>query len=684
MNHHLLHKTKKHNYIKKKTRKYGKKCSGKKLSKRKRYTRKMLHKGGVKFSSGATPVQASFLNDFFPDEKEVNNYEKLGIHFKFPYNVTFDNKGTFMGADFRYYVPKSALLSSKKYKNLSLDEYSEIAGKQPTDLIQHRKNMITYFNAITRLFDALNDENGLLGCDKNIKDVHIIYNKYPNPDPRPSDIPNTLYQTSLMEISEDDLNRLLNNPDTSTVQKKDIKREIDRRNGYEVNSEYSPIIKLLNSNFWDFDRELRGRCIIYKRKLNGENITITCGHDGFYLACFPLEATVAGKLEHVGFTIQSQQSCQYVKIRFIILMICIMFDMNQVSREIQTDWFENIKNAEEVFISNAVALSSIQDETLETLQEKHQEVFQNYLKFMISIITDLFEKHPQLKNYMILEIDLYYLLITMEPRSFFQEYSLVHLGHKFNDKIQGLGLDLIISFVQLDNTNKFENNKFSEEDTQIINRLFDFKSPDSITKYLKNGVTTNIEVNENNELVLRQYVLFGMVIAQLPGYSNERLVLAIILDEKTVNITNSTYVSLSKFRWVFNTETQHKIYGSIGPMSVEKLFPYFRSIIPIDQLNPEQFNVKYDRAVLLYTGYVKNSLSMGPSLVRSVQNMFQKKEVPMTLQVANYIPVASTPVRIAYGRPNPRYPQAMLVSNTTQAVVDSSNTPNNEEEHVEV
>ena len=573
------------------------------------------------FSSGTTTAQAAFLDAFFPDE---NNLNQVPPNVRFPYNITFDDTGTFMGADMRYYVPKGALLSSGTYKNLSLDEYSEFAKKQPTELIQHRKNMITYFNAIIRLFDASNDATGLLGCNENIADTHNRYN-YPNPEPRPSNIPpTTLYQKSLTTLSIADLNRLLNSAGTGTIQKKDIKQEIYRRSGDELNSEYSPIIQLLNSNFWDFDREIRGRCITYKRKLNGEKITITCGHDGFYQACFSLKATIAGELKQIGFLSMSQQACQYVKIRFIILMICIMFDMNQVSPEIQNDWFTGIKHAEEVFISNAVALSAARyddtDETQESLQERHLQFFQNYLQLMVSSVSKLFDSHPQLQNYRILEIDLYYLLMTIEPRSFFQEYFLTYLRTEFESNTPPV-LDLVISSVQLN-----DDTKFSEKDTQIINRLFDLKPPDSITNYLENSVTTNIEVNENNELVLRQYILFGIVMA-LPGSrNNEREVVAIILDEKTVNITRNTYVALSKLRWVFNTETQKKIYRSVGPVFVEKLFPYFESIIPIDQLNPQQLNTHYNRAVLLYPGSVHralSSLTVGPG--RVISNIFGKK-----------------------------------------------------------
>jgi hypothetical protein len=668
----LLHKTKKYNHIKKKTRKYGKKSSAKKLlSKRKRNTRKILRKkGGVKFSSGTTSAQAAFLDSFFPDENELAD---IPDSVKFPYNITFDDNGTFMGADMRYYVPRGAFLSSSKYKNLSIDDYSAFAIKEPTELIKYRGNMITYFNAITRLLDASNDANGLLGCDQNIMDASVRYKSYPEPEPRPK--LTSLYQQSLSKLSISDLNRLLNSDGTGPNQKINIREEIDRRNDIELNSKYSPIIKLLNSSFWDFDREVSGRCIDYKRKLNGEKINITCAYDGFYKACFSLKATIARQEQQLGFLILSQQACQYVKIRFIILMICIMFDMNQVSPEIQNDWFTEIKHAEDIFVSNAIALSSnnyADDTTIESLQEMHVKFFVNYLELMITAISKLFDANPQLQNCQIPEIDLYYLLITTEPRSFFQEYSLVYLQKKFASLIP-YNLDLLISFNQIDSKKSF-----TEKDTEIINRLFDFKPPDSITKYLENNVTTNIEVNEENELVLRQYVFFGLNLV-LPGNSSEdRDTIAIILDEKTLNITRNTYVSLSKLRWTFNTETREKIYRKLNPDSVKNLFPYFDSIIPIDQLNPEQLNTRYNRAVLLYPSGVHRALSSLTVAPRFISNVFGRKYKPTNVPLATNVPVAEN-IFLGHGvLPSPlRVAEAKLVSSTDQATVSSTNNSMN-------
>jgi hypothetical protein len=533
--------------------------------------------------------------------------------------------------------------------------------------------MITYFNAITRLLDASNDANGLLGCDQNIMDASVRYKSYPEPEPRPK--LTSLYQQSLSKLSISDLNRLLNNAETFPNEKINIREEIDRRNDIELNSKYSPIIKLLNSSFWDFDREVSGRCIDYKRKLNGEKINITSAYDGFYKACFSLKATIARQEQQLGFLILSQQSCQYVKIRFIILMICIMFDMNQVSPEIQNDWFTEIKHAEDIFVSNAIALSSnnyADDTTIESLQERHVKFFVNYLELMITAISKLFDANPQLQNCQIPEIDLYYLLIMTEPRSFFLEYSLVYLQKKFASLIP-YNLDLLISFNQIDSKKSF-----TEKDTEIINRLFDFKPPDSITKYLENGVTTNIEVNEENELVLRQYVFFGLNLV-LPGNSSEdRDTIAIILDEKTLNITRNTYVSLSKLRWTFNTETREKIYRKLNPDSVKNLFPYFDSIIPIDQLNPEQLNTRYNRAVLLYPSGVHRALSSLTVAPRFISNMFGRKYKPTNVPLATNVPVAENILLGPGVVPSPsRIAPAQLVSSTDQATVSTRNSSMN-------
>jgi hypothetical protein len=671
----LLHKTKKYNHIKKKTRKYGKKSSAKKLlSKRKRNTRKILRKkGGVKFSSGTTSAQAAFLDSFFPDENELAD---IPDSVKFPYNITFDDNGTFMGADMRYYVPRGAFLSSSKYKNLSIDDYSAFIKKKPTELIKYRGNMITYFNAITRLLDASNDANGLLGCDQNITDVSVRYNSYPEPEPRPSSTePTSLYQQSLSKLSISDLNRLLNNAGTGPNQKINIREEIDRRNDIELNSKYSPIIKLLNSSFKELDREVGSHCMDYKRKLNGEKINITCAYDGFYKACFSLKATIAGQEQQLGFEIKSHQSCQYVKIRFIILMICIMFDMNQVSPEIQNDWFTEIKHAEDIFVSNAIALSSnnyADDTTIESLQERHVKFFVNYLELMITAISKLFDANPQLQNCQIPEIDLYYLLIMTEFRSFFHEYSMVYLQKKFASLIPS-NLELIVSF-NLINSNK----SFTEKDTEIINRLFDFKPPDSITKYLENNITTNIEVNEENELVLRQYMFIRFNLL-LPGNSSEDLdTIAIILDEKTVNITRNTCVSLSKLRWTFNTETREKIYRKLNPDSVKNLFPYFDSIIPIDQLNPEQLNTRYNRAVLLYPSDFHSTLSSFTVAPRFISNVFGRKYKPTNVPLATNVPVAENILLGPGVVPSPsRVAQAQLASSTDQATVSSTNNSMN-------
>jgi hypothetical protein len=687
----LLHKTKKYNHIKKKTRKYGKKSSAKKLlSKRKRNTRKILRKkGGVKFSSGTTSAQAAFLDSFFPDENELAD---IPDSVKFPYNITFDDNGTFMGADMRYYVPRGAFLSSSKYKNLSIDDYSAFITKKPTELIKYRGNMITYFNAITRLLDASNDANGLLGCDQNIKDVSFRYDSYPEPEPRPK--LTSLYQQSLSTLSISDLNLLLNNSGTGLSQKINIREEIDRRNDIELNSKYSPIIKLLISSFKAFDREVALHCMDYKRKLNGEKINITCPYDGFYKACFSLKATIAGQEQQLGFEIQSHQACQYVKIRFIILMICIMFDMNQVSPEIQNDWFTEIKHVEDIFVSNVIPLSSNNyddddDTTIESLRERHVQFFVNYLQLMITAISKLFDANPQLQNCQIPEIDLYYLLIMTEPTSVFLQYTHVYLREKFDSLIPS-DVELVISFNLINSGKSFSNKSFTEKDTEIINRLFDFKPPDSFTKYLENTITTNIEVNEENELVLRQYMFNGFNLF-LPGNSSEnRDPIAIILDEITLNITRNTCVILSKLRWIFNTETREKIYRKLNPDLVKNLFPYFDSIIPIDQLNPEQLNTRYNRAVLLYPSDFHSKLSsVTVAPTRFISNMFGRKYKPTNVPLATNVPVAEN-IFSGHGvLPSPlRVARAQLASSTDQATVsttnNSMNSSQNENDVVEV
>jgi hypothetical protein len=351
-----------------------------------------------------------------------------------------------------------------------------------------------------------------------------------------------------------------------------------------------------------------------------------------------------------------------------------MFDMNQVSPEIQNVWFTEIKHAEDIFVSNAIALSYADDTTIESLREMHVQFFVNYLELMITAISKLFDANPQLQNFRILEIDLYYLLMTIEPRSFFQEYSLIYLQqNKFASLIPD-NVDLVISFNQIDSKNSF-----TEKDTEIINRLFDFKPPDSITKYLENGVTTNIEVNEENELVLRQYVFFGLNLV-LPGYSSEDLdTIAIILDEKTVNITRNTYVTLSKLRWTFNTETREKIYRNLNPDLVKNLFPYFDSIIPIDQLNPEQLNTRYNRAVLLYPSGVHSALSsLAVAPTRFISNVFGRKYKPTNVPLATNVPIAESILLGPGVVPSPsRVARAQLASSTDEATASTRNSSMN-------
>jgi hypothetical protein len=561
--HQSKHKTTRRNKIRKIRRQTSK-------SHRKKHTR--TRKGGAKYSFGGTLTQKQFLDSFFPNETDV---AKMSSSIKYPYNVSFDDRGAFLGADFRYYLPKGAYLSSN-YKNLTIDDYGVIAKKPAGELLLHRENLITYFTAITRLIDAQNNNHGLLGCNRDIYDSHERYEYYPAP------------------------------PSSNGA-----KREA------ELNSIYSPLIKMLNSNLWDFDREIRGRCITYTR-LNGKTVVINCGEDGFFVACFSLNVND----KQIGFVNMSQEACQYVKIRFIILMICIMFDMNRVSPGIQEEWFAKIKEAEDLFISNITYLISdrkgLEMGENEMIQ-KHREFYNNYLEFMIGCIDDLFLNNAELQSYNIREIDLYYLLITIEPRSFFQEYALIYLQNNFQDIIVGAGIndDTIISFNQIQDMSQYT---FNEAETVVINRLFDLKGRDTIVNYIENGVTTNIQV-ENGELVIRQYILFGMFI-KLPGDEDERIYLGFILEEKTVNITRNTYVSLCKFRWVLTSENRRRMMEIFGEDGLLALFPYFNSIIPIDELSRQRndilLNPGYNRTVLLYPSGIHATLSSGLVPIRNM------------------------------------------------------------------
>lgn len=174
--------------------------------------------------------------------------------------------------------------------------------------------------------------------------------------------------------------------------------------------------------------------------------------------------------------------------------------------------------------------------------------------------------------------------------------------------------------------------KIEGEYEKQINELFNLKK-ESITDYIKNGVTTVVTTNENKEIIVVQKIIFGLYLripedTPLPklGYLNisklppdektskttqplkNKLLLAIFIDEKTVNITKNYILDFAKFRWVIRKEDKEMAIRAFeGMENILKVFPFFNKVTPIDE-ETNRTSTSYNNAVIMYPGLLKRML----------------------------------------------------------------------------
>ena len=589
-----------------------------KAKKTRKHKRNQSHpkkqKGGVKYSAGGNEAQNQLLDFLFPKEEE----KKKSTDIKFPYNASFNN-GSLLGVDFRFYLPKAAKTKSKY--DYSIDDYMKIirlAKDIPRDdprynqlrdyvkrIIERdpKTHKISYFNAIDLILKG-DPELGELKCE---------------------------------------------------TKKRDDKDYGEIKEGKEL-------FTALNIDFFDFEREANVRYLNYVFSIsesasdpnsNFESkvkyFIISSNTSDFFKAVYytaNLLPDTQSPKQNIGINlVGDEESCQYVKSCFLILLFCLLVDNLQKSITLENEKvriFNGITRERNDFVEKIKTLlkDSNQDPTpedQEAKKKKHREYFHDYIKNVDEIIKSfsLFRsENAQVKFPEIAEKDLYYLLVTNDSYSNLNAIIAKYATPNFLQLIEKYDLPFELVMTQeLMGKENIKSEKIEGEYEKQINELFNLKR-ESITDYIKNGVTTVITTNENKEIIVVQKIIFGLYL-RIPeetplaplGYLNRRLsnqenkenpenqenpkknklLLAIFIDEKTINITKNYILDFAKFRWVLRKEDKEMAIRAFkGMENILKVFPFFNKVTPIEEETREsRTSTSYNNAVIMYPGLFK-------------------------------------------------------------------------------
>ena len=599
-----------------------------KAKKTRKYKRNQSHpkkqKGGVKYSAGGNKEQNQLLDFIFPKEEE----KKKSTDIKFPYNASFNN-GSLLGVDLRFYLPKAAKTESKY--NYSIDDYMKIIRvakdipyddpryNQLRDYVKRiierdpKTHKISYFNAIDLILKG-DPELGELKCetkkrdDKDygeIKEGKELFRAL-----------NIDFFDFEREANVRYLNYVFSISDTSDTNSDPSDTASDTAS--DPNSNFESKIKyfIISSNTSDFFKAVYYTANLLPEESQKQNIGINLTGD--------------------------EESCQYVKSCFLILLFCLLVDNLQKSTTLENEKvhiFNGITRERNDFVEKIKTLlkDSNQDPTpedLEAKKKKHREYFHEYIKNVDEIIKKfspfLSDNNAQVKFPEIAEKDLYYLLVTNDSYSNLNAIIAKYATPNFLQLIEKYDLPFELVMTQeLMGKENIKTDKIEGEYEKQINELFNLKK-ESIIDYIKNGVTTVVTMNENKEIIVVQKIIFGLYLRipeeePLPklGYLNissklsadqtssnlqppkNKLLLAIHVDEKTINITKNYILDFTKFRFVLKKEDKEMAIKAFGGMeNILKVFPFFNKVTPIEE-ETNRTSTTYNNAVIMYPGLFK-------------------------------------------------------------------------------
>lgn len=374
------------------------KLKPKKTRKHKRQPHPKKQKGGVKYSAGGNEAQNQFLDFIFPKEEE----KKKSTDIKFPYNASFNN-GSLLGVDFRFYLPKAAKTESKY--NYSIDDYMKIirvAKDIPRDdprynqlrdyvkrIIERdpKTHKISYFNAIDLILKG-DPELGEIKCG---------------------------------------------------TKKRDDKDYGEIKEGKEL-------FTALNIDFFDFEREANVRYLNYVFSISDsasdttsdpsdpnsnfdskvKYFIISSNTSDFFKAVYytaNLLPDTQSQKQNIGVELVGEESCQYVKSCFLILLFCLLVDNLHKSTTLENEKvhiLNGITKQRNDFVEKIKTLLKDPTQDLEAKKKKHREYFHDYIKNVDEIIKSFspFRRdNAQVKFPEIAEKDLYYLLVTNDSYS---------------------------------------------------------------------------------------------------------------------------------------------------------------------------------------------------------------------------------------------------------------------------
>lgn len=559
--------------------------------------------GGARYSAGGNKEQNELLDFIFPRSKE----KEETVDIKFPYNASFDND-RFLGVDFRFYLPQRALTKSK-YK-YSIDDYMNNIRISKEDVndpnynqvrkyvrrIQEKTTKINYFDAIYLIMKG-DEELGEIKCSTISSDE------------------------KLGEIKE----------------------------GKEL-------FTSLNIDFFDFKREANVRYLIYLfLEPNSElkYFIISSNTSEFFRAVYSTSLLKDNpeelKDKNIGISLVDDDSCKYVRSCFVILLFCLMTDNysakipKQIRKGLEKDKtrvLREITKERNRFVESVKKL--VQEKRNEgemELKEEHIKFFNDYIEGVDKIIGSykLFDtKDP---NYFsifkpftpeIEEKQLYYLLVTSVSYS-----NLNGIMAKFTT-LNSIGVveknnlpSEIMVTNELMGKENIESDKINERNNMYetqMNELFNIKR-ESITDYIKNGVTIVVTTNDKKEMIAVQNIVFGVYL-RIPDTGSEgktKVLIAIFLVEKTINLSKNYILDLTKFRWVLKKEDKELIIKSLdGIENVKKIMPFFDKIIPIEEAI-NRSSIDYNRAVILYPSLAKRVMFGLTAPINSLRRSMKNK-----------------------------------------------------------
>lgn len=562
--------------------------------------------GGARYSAGGNKEQNQLLDFIFPRSKE----KEKAVDLKFPYNASFNND-TFLGVDFRFYLPQRALTQSK-YK-YSIDDY------------------MNYIRI---------SKDGIPATNPNYNQVHEYVK---------------LLQEKTTKINYFDAIYLIMKGDE---QLGEIKCST-KGPPYKQLGEGKELFTALNIDFFDFRREANVRYLIYlflEENSELKYFIISSDTSEFFKAVYSTfllkENPEELKNTNIGISLLSgDEGCKYVRSCFVILLFCSMTDnypekmSTEIRKELEKDKtrvLREITKERNTFVERIKKLIQEKKSQPEMeIQEEHHKFFNDYIERVDKIIGGykLFDtKDP---NYFsifkpltpeIEEKQLYYLLVTSVSYS-----NLNGIIGKFAtlntmDVVENNNLP---SEIMVTNEFMTERNIKSDKindtnnmyETQI-NELFNIKR-ESITDYIKNGATIVVTTDDKKEIIVVQHIVFGVYFsipeAESEGKTKPRVLIAIFMVEKTINLSKNYILDLTKFRWVLKKEDKELIIKSLdGIENVKKIMPFFDKIIPIEEAI-NRSSIDYNRAVILYPSLAKRVMFGLAAPISSLRRTIKRK-----------------------------------------------------------